>query len=190
MVQVSTGIWTADNAWVSVEATVSFDVVDPALLRRTVGHADEAVEETVVWALRDAVGALPLGQALNCADQVSPALPSTLNARTSVFGVRVTRFAVTAIAQAPEPSRDEGLEFLSDLPYSTVLRGYDRGRVDDLMARARHALLHRPDLRATVARELSEPIPVRLRGYDRARVDTLRRLLAAMLAEQIPDGTA
>jgi hypothetical protein len=188
MVQVSTGLWTADNAWVSVEATVSFDVVDPALLRQTVVDVDMAVEQTVVWALRNAVGVLPLEQALNCADQVSSAVTSALNARTAAFGVRVTGFAVTAVAQGPAPTREESLEFLDDLPLSTVLRGYDRGRVDDLVARARSALLDRPDLRVTVARELSEPIAVRLRGYDRAQVDKLRRLLAAMLAEPIPDG--
>jgi hypothetical protein len=64
-----------------------------------------------------------------------------------------------------------------------VLRGYDRGQVDDLVERVRQALLgDRPDLRASVAQELSQPIAVRLRGYDRVQVDSLRRLLVVALA--------
>jgi hypothetical protein len=182
MTQVSTGVWTADNAWVSVDATVSFETADPALLHRTIGDARKAVEDAAVWALRDALGVLPLEQALNSADAVSRALPEPLNARMAGYGVRVTGFDVTSIAQTGPPSPGEDLWILRAADFSVVLRGYDRGRVDDLVKRAQQALLgDRPDLRASVARELGLPIPVRLRGYDRRQVDNLWHLLAAAL---------
>jgi hypothetical protein len=72
---------------------------------------------------------------------------------------------------------------------SVVLRGYDRGHVDDLVGRAEQALLgDRPDRRTSVTRELAQPIPVRLRGYDRVQVDNFLRLLAGALTN-IPGGT-
>jgi hypothetical protein len=180
--EISTGIWTADNVWVGVNATVSFAVTDAALLKRTIGHADSMVEEAVVWALRDTVGVLPFERALGIAAELNRVLPGALNARTSVFGVEVTDVAVTSIAQAPEPSLEEDLKFVLEMDFSVVLRGYDRGHVDGLLRRAHDALLaNRPDLRAAAVHELGQPIPVRLRGYDRVQVDNLVRLVAAAL---------
>jgi hypothetical protein len=184
MIQLSTGVWTIDNTWISVDATVSFEATDPTLMNRTTADVDTTVKEAVVWSLRNAVGALPFAEALTCADEMSRQVPAVLNERMARYGVRVTEFVVTAIAEASEPaSRGEDLEFLREPGFSVVLRGYDRGKVDDLVARARQALLgDGHDLRASLARELSQPIPVRLRGYDRVQVDNLRRLLAAALA--------
>jgi DivIVA domain-containing protein len=184
MIQFSTGLWTVDNTWISVDTTVSFEVIDPALVNRTTADVDKMVKEAVVWSLRSGVGVLPLAAALTCADEMNRQMPAVLNERLAHYGVRVTGFVVTAIAEASEPaSRGKDLEFLREPGFSVVLRGYDRGQVDDLVERARQALLgDSPDLRASLARELSQPIAVRLRGYDRMQVDNLRRLLAVALA--------
>jgi DivIVA domain-containing protein len=184
MIQVSTGLWTADNTWISVDTTVSFEVTDPALMNQTTANVDTTVKEAVVWSLRSGIGVLPLAEALTCADEMNRQMPAVLNERMTHYGVRVTGFVVTAIAEAPEPaSHGEDFEFLREPRFSVVLRGYDRGQVDDLVERARQALLgDGHDLRASLARELSQPIPVRLRGYDRMQVNNLRRLLAAALA--------
>lgn len=183
MIQLSTGVWTADNTWVLVDVAVSFEVADPALLNRTIGDPEKAVENTVVLALRNAIGVRPLGRARSAADDLNRDLPAVLNGRTADFGVRVTAFRVTSIAPSEPPPPDaDFLDFLREPAFSVVLRGYDRARVDDLLDRARQALAgNRPDRRATVADELGQSIPVRLRGYDRAQVDNLRRLLTAAL---------
>ncbi len=177
---VTTGVWTSDNSWVSISSTVSFDITDPERLDRTVGDAPGAVEQAVVLALRNAAGTSPLDQVLNSAEQLGGQLPAVLNARTADFGVVVTGVEVTGIAQSQPPRPD--VDFLREPGFSVVLRGYDRTRVDDLLRQTREALLaERTDLREALVRELSQPIPVRLRGYDRVQVDNLVTLLGGAL---------
>jgi DivIVA domain-containing protein len=67
--------------------------------------------------------------------------------------------------------------------FLVVLRGYDRAQIDALVGSALEALRapDRPDLRASFAQALREPLLVRLRGYDRAQVDTYLSRLAATL---------
>ncbi|GIG93389.1 hypothetical protein [Plantactinospora endophytica] len=62
---------------------------------------------------------------------------------------------------------------VEDPDLTVVLRGYDRGEVQELTRRAVHALASdSPAERAAVAEELRRPVlTVRLRGYDREQVE-------------------
>ncbi|WP_433073086.1 hypothetical protein ACQP1P_24945 [Dactylosporangium sp. CA-052675] len=67
--------------------------------------------------------------------------------------------------------------------FTTVLRGYEPGRVDRLVRRAQDALLDgEPGERAAARAALDEPdLVVVARGYDRAQVEQHLRKLAARL---------
>jgi hypothetical protein len=69
--------------------------------------------------------------------------------------------------------------------FETVLRGYEPGRVDNLLRRAGDALLTGdPAARAEARAALEEPdLLVVLRGYDRAQVDAHLRKLRARLID-------
>jgi DivIVA domain-containing protein len=86
-------------------------------------------------------------------------------------------------SQSPEPPDPDLDDLLRGPGFTVVLRGYDRGPVDDLLELARQALAaDRPDLRAAAVQALREPLPVRLRGYDRAQVDSHLARVAQLLA--------
>ncbi|MFI5907576.1 hypothetical protein [Dactylosporangium sp. NPDC051541] len=72
-----------------------------------------------------------------------------------------------------------------DPGFETVLRGYEAGRVDTLIRRAKDALLSDdPALRAEVRAALEHPdLLVVLRGYDRAQVESHLRKLHARLGD-------
>jgi hypothetical protein len=69
------------------------------------------------------------------------------------------------------------------VPFATMLRGYETGRVDNLLRRVGDALLSGdPAACAEVRAELEDPdLVVAVRGYDRAEVDSHLRKLHARL---------
>ncbi|MEU7876236.1 hypothetical protein [Dactylosporangium sp. NPDC049140] len=71
----------------------------------------------------------------------------------------------------------------ADPAFLTVLRGYDPGRIDNLVRRAKDALLSGdPAERAEVRAALEHPeLLVVVRGYDRAQVEAYLHKLAARL---------
>ena len=165
---MSTDVWTADNTWVTVSATVSFEITDPTAF----ANFYQAAEMTVTTALRNEIGARDLARTLDNAPEISRALPARCAALLAGHGgIRVTSVEVTGILVAPDPP-PVNFTFLRNPGFSVVLRGYDRKHVDALLERAVHAMTDRPDLRAAVAREISQPVPVVLRGYDRQQVDS------------------
>lgn len=169
-VNLSTGAWTADNTWVAIDARVSFEVTDLKMAR----HLDprQPVEHALVFALRDDLGRRGLDRALDSAAEFGRELPARLSHLVAQFGIAVTGVEVTRIEVAEPPKPDFG--FLRAPGFAVVLRGYDRGRVDELLERAWQVLTaDRPEGAAALAYELSQPIPVRLRGYDRSQVDRL-----------------
>jgi DivIVA domain-containing protein len=68
--------------------------------------------------------------------------------------------------------------------FTVVLRGYDPGEVDAMLARIKTALASAdPAMRASVRTELDHPeFHIRLRGYDRVQVDDYLRKAVDRLA--------
>jgi DivIVA domain-containing protein len=182
---VSTAVITADNAWVSINATAHYSIV--GLARRVDEvYSRKTVETVAVYALRNLVGQLSSEQALNGPIEISRESLDTLNEQAAQLGVNVTRVEVTAVAPSPGEAEKAEAQFAATLRtpgFSVVLRGYDRGQVDDLLEHAAQAITSkRPDLCAVVAQALRKPLNVRLRGYDRAQVDDLLGIVAKALA--------
>jgi hypothetical protein len=178
---ICTGAWTADNVWVAIDVTVSFDVTDVKAAR----HLDprQPVQHALEFALRDDVGRQALDRALNSAAEFDRQLPARLSQLIAQFGIAVTGVEVTRIEVAEPPKPD--FAFLRAPGFTVVLRGYDRGRVDELLERAQQVLTaDRAEGAAALVYELSQPIPVRLRGYSRAQVDRLLSHLSRALTGQ------
>jgi hypothetical protein len=171
--------------WVSINATVDYEDVDPVHTVPESSFRRGRVEEVAVWALRDDVGGRSLEQALDSQAEINLVLPPMMEQRVAGLGVKVTRVEVTALAPSSNKPHEGITDFLRAPGFAVVLRGCDRGQVDDLLQRASEALAsNRPELRAALAQALREPpLRVRLRGYDRVEVDLVLAQVGQMLAE-------
>jgi hypothetical protein len=175
----SADVLTAENAVVTVSATVSFEITDPTAF----SNFSQAAELTVITALRNEIGARDLAQTLDSAPELSRALPARCAALLAGHGgITIMSVEVTGIVRSPDQSGPD-YAFVRARSFSVVLRGYDRAYVDDLLERGSRALA--ADDRqacAAIAKELTRPVPVRLRGYDRIQVDSRLRMLSELLS--------
>jgi DivIVA domain-containing protein len=159
-VEVTTDVYTADNAWLSVRASVTLT-----------GDAEPRwVEDLAILVLRNTFGVLPDARVPDVEVDLAE-----VNVRAAALGIVVTRFAVTVLGPGSERVEPPPVP-----AFSVVLRGYVRRETDALVGLAREALTA-PGRRPELAEALRRPLPVALRGYDRAQVDAYLAMVAQAL---------
>jgi regulator of protease activity HflC (stomatin/prohibitin superfamily) len=99
-------VWTADDALVSVNAAVHFEIVDPVVATYEIANVRQALEVLAVTVLRNCVGDLGLEQALNSRPEIDRSVTMEINERAGQLGTRVTQVEVTAISQRPMDPTD------------------------------------------------------------------------------------
>jgi len=100
-------IRTADNASVTVDTTVSFQITDP-LAVCVVGNQNDAVEKLLLMMLSQIVGSMGLAQTLAAREEVSAYLRERLTQASATLGIRLNSAEVRSILSAPETGT-EGL---------------------------------------------------------------------------------
>jgi DivIVA domain-containing protein len=164
--------FTADDAVVSIKSAIHYEVVNPRAARE-VFDINGMVELAGVTVLRNSAAERSLEQILSSRAEVEPALAAEANGWLADRGVAVTRVEVIEVSASTfEALAADVAAGWRRQDFSTVLRGYDRGQVDDLLRCLSDAVVsNTPDRQAAVERALQEPLRIRFRGYDRVQVD-------------------
>jgi regulator of protease activity HflC (stomatin/prohibitin superfamily) len=93
---MSTDVYTADNALISINTTVDYEDVDPVRTVHESSYRRRALEEVAVWALRNDVGGRSLEQALNSQAEINLALSAVMEEQAARLGVKVIQVEVLA----------------------------------------------------------------------------------------------
>lgn len=91
------GVITKDNAMVSVDGIVFFQIIDPALAVYEVQSIEDAISAMVTTTIRTTVGAMTLDEALSSRERMSTQILSSVESASEKWGVKVHRVEIRDI---------------------------------------------------------------------------------------------
>ena len=87
---------TADQAMVSIDSVIYFQITDPRGATYEVANFLQAIEQLTATTLRNLIGSLDLEQTQTSRESINKQLRGVLDEATGPWGIRVTRVAVLA----------------------------------------------------------------------------------------------
>ena len=93
---------TRDNAMVTADGVVFFQVVDAGSAAYEVQNLVEGITNLALTNIRSVLGSLDLDEALSQRDQINERLLRVVDAATATWGVKVTRIEIKELAPPPD----------------------------------------------------------------------------------------
>ena len=92
---------TADQAMVSIDSVVYYQITDPRNATYEVANFIQAIEQLTATTLRNLIGSLDLEQTQTSRDSINKQLRGVLDEATGTWGIRVTRVELKSIEPPP-----------------------------------------------------------------------------------------
>ena len=92
---------TADQAMVSIDSVIYFQITDPRSATYEVANFLQAIEQLTATTLRNLIGSLDLEQTQTSRESINKQLRGVLDEATGPWGIRVTRVELKSIEPPP-----------------------------------------------------------------------------------------
>ena len=92
---------TADQAMVSIDSVIYFQITDPKSATYEVANFLQAIEQLTATTLRNLIGSLDLEQTQTSRESINKQLRGVLDEATGPWGIRVTRVELKSIEPPP-----------------------------------------------------------------------------------------